>query len=99
MSPIDRALAYHSRTKHHPGRFAKSLGYLDWATQPDPFRTFEGAPRVDLPLLKGDLTPTYRDLDSPDDIAASPYSLSTLATLLELSLGLSAWKQHGTARW
>jgi SagB-type dehydrogenase family enzyme len=99
MSPTDRALAYHARSKHYPSRFAKSLGYLDWATQPDPFRTFEGAPRVDLPLLKGDLTPTYRDLDSPGVIAARPLSLSTLAALLELSLGLSAWKQHGSARW
>jgi SagB-type dehydrogenase family enzyme len=99
MSPIDRALAYHTRSKHHPNRFARSLGYLDWATQPDPFRTFEGAPRVDLPLLKGDLAPSYRDLDNPQVIPARSLSLSTLAVLLELSLGLSAWKQQGSARW
>ncbi|HZF49752.1 MAG TPA: SagB/ThcOx family dehydrogenase [Polyangiaceae bacterium] len=99
MSPIDRSLAYHARSKHHPNRFAPSLGYLDWATQPDPFRTYDGAPRVDLPLLERDLSPSYRDFDNPAVIPARPLSLSTLATLLELSLGLSAWKQQGRARW
>ncbi|MCK6586996.1 MAG: nitroreductase, partial [Polyangiaceae bacterium] len=96
MSSIDRTLAYHTRTKHHPHRFARSLGYLDWATQPDPFRTFEGAPRVDLPLLEDELAPSFRDLDTPDNIPHRALSLSTLAILLELSLGISAWKQHGS---
>lgn len=99
MSSIDRTLAYHTRTKHHPHRFARSLGYLDWATQPDPFRTFEGAPRVDLPLLEDELAPSFRDLDTPDNIPHRALSLSTLAILLELSLGISAWKQHGSSRW
>ena len=40
--------AYHDQTKHHFNRFARSLGYLDWATQPNPFRTFAGAGVVDL---------------------------------------------------
>jgi SagB-type dehydrogenase family enzyme len=35
---------YHDGTKHHFDRFARSLGYLDWASQPDPFRSFHGAP-------------------------------------------------------
>jgi len=47
---IDAVLEYHSRTKHHLHQFAASLGYLDWASQPDPFRTFEGSLPVDLPL-------------------------------------------------
>ena len=54
MSPGDRAvdtvLAYHRRAKHHLHRYAASPESLDWATQPDPFRTFGGAERVDLPL-------------------------------------------------
>lgn len=30
---------YHKRTEHHlPDRLAASLGYLDWRTQPEPFR-------------------------------------------------------------
>jgi nitroreductase len=35
--------AYHDGTKHHFHAFARSLGYLDWATQPNPFRSFAGA--------------------------------------------------------
>ena len=36
-------VAYHERTKHHYHRFAASLGYMDWATQPDPFRRYDGS--------------------------------------------------------
>ena len=43
----DRARSrYHDGTKHHFHRFARSLGYLDWASQPNPFRSFAGAPVV-----------------------------------------------------
>ena len=37
------AVAYHERTKHHFHRYAAALGYMDWATQPDPFRRYAGA--------------------------------------------------------
>jgi SagB-type dehydrogenase family enzyme len=40
--------AYHDGTKHHFHRFARSLGYLDWASQPNPFRSCAGAPEVPL---------------------------------------------------
>jgi len=29
-----------------------SPGYMDWATQPDPFRRYQGADLVRLPLAK-----------------------------------------------
>jgi len=40
----DPVRLYHDGTKHHFNRFARSLGYLDWASQPRPFRRFAGAP-------------------------------------------------------
>src|SRR5262249_24556256 len=40
---------YHDGTKHHFNRFAQSLGYLDWASQPNPFRSYRGAPECSLP--------------------------------------------------
>jgi hypothetical protein len=52
-------LAYHERTKHHPGRFARSLGHMDWATQPDPFRRFAGAPVLSLDLVRFEDQPRY----------------------------------------
>src|SRR5437868_5442621 len=48
---VRRVLSYHRRSKHHLHRTAEGPGFLDWANQPDPFRTFTGAPRIDLPLL------------------------------------------------
>ena len=29
---VDEVLSYHERTKHHPGRYAAALGYMDWET-------------------------------------------------------------------
>ena len=49
--PVDRVIHYHVRTKHHFHKYARSLGFLDWANQPNPFRRFEGARLVRLPLL------------------------------------------------
>jgi nitroreductase len=45
VSALDAIYRYHDGTKHHFHRFARSLGYLDWASQPNPFRSFPGAPR------------------------------------------------------
>ena len=44
----DAVHRYHDGTKHHFNRFARSLGYLDWASQPRPFRRFADAPAFAL---------------------------------------------------
>jgi len=59
---LDATLAYHQRTKHHPGRYARSLGHMDWATQPDPFRRFVGAPLLSLDLVPAGDQPRFDDL-------------------------------------
>ena len=99
QASIENILAYHRRTKHHLHRFAASPGYLDWDTQPDPFRTYAGAERVELPLLANRLGATYSEIYIPDAIAASPLERNTVAMLFELALGLSAWKQYESNRW
>ena len=96
MNPVQD---YHERSKHHVDRYAPGLGRLDWATQPDPFRRFADAPAIDLPLLAGELPARWDDLFLPEPIPARPFELDTLAHLLELSLGLAAWKRYGTNRW
>ncbi|WP_438030866.1 nitroreductase [Sorangium sp. So ce233] len=98
-TPVERALSYHTRTKHRLDRYARALGYLDWSTQPDPFRTFEGAPRLLLPLRAGGLTAAYRDLYRPGAVPTAEVDLGSIAALFELSLGLSAWKETGGSRW
>ena len=86
------AFVYHERTKHRPERYAAGPETLDWTCQPDPFRRFQGSQLLRLPLAAGRLA---RDrADAPAD-----FSLESLGALLELSLGLSAWKEYGPDRW
>src|SRR5258706_2520233 len=95
-------MRYHQETKHHFSRFARSLGYLDWANQPDPFRRYEGAPLFALPLLRpGDapVSPQYEDLYRPGAIASESLNVRSLSRLFEYSLAISAWKQAGEVRW
>ena len=97
---IDAVLEYHARTKHHLHRFAASSGYLDWDTQPNPFRTFDGAERIALPLSADHVSSArYSDLYHPGRIAAAVLNRESVGALLELALGLSAWKQHEQTRW
>ena len=35
--------AYHLATRHHEHAYARGPGYLDWDSQPDPFRRYAGA--------------------------------------------------------
>jgi SagB-type dehydrogenase family enzyme len=99
IDALDRVLWYHERTKHHPHRFAPSPGYLDWATQPDPFRAFAGAPLVELPLVADPLDTSYDDLYLPRAVTPREVRLETVAFLFELALGLSAWKEFRGERW
>ena len=70
-------LAYHELSKHHLHRYAPSPGRLDWANQPDPFRTFAGAPAVELPLLADALSTPYADLYNPGAVAPAAAPTST----------------------
>jgi SagB-type dehydrogenase family enzyme len=96
---VNAVLDYHERSKHRPERYAPGPGRLDWATQPDPFRRYAGAPGIDLPLLAGELPLGWDDLFVPDATPAQPFALATVAHFLELSLGLAAWKAYGGSRW
>src|ERR1019366_5544005 len=99
VDSIRMVLSYHQQTKHHLDRYARSLGYLDWATQPNPFRTFKGTRRIDLPLAADGLNALFADLFTPSAIPAQPLNLKSVAILFELALGLSAWKEFEGNRW
>jgi SagB-type dehydrogenase family enzyme len=96
---LDIVLAYHQRTKHHLKGYAAGPSGLDWANQPAAFRYFSGSPQVPLPLLADAAWPRYVDLYAPGKILAQPLTTASIAAMLELSMGLSAWKQHGGSRW
>ena len=90
---------YHQRTKHLPDRYARALGYMDWDTQPDPFRRFEGAELLELEEVPTAPSPSYEAIYRPGTIAPERLSKLSLAQLLYDSLALSAWKVFGSNRW
>ncbi len=92
-------VAYHEATKHHPHRYARSAGYMDWQNQPNPFRLFEGARQTVLPLSTQDPDLDYGALYTPAQGQAQPLTLASVGAFCELALGLSAWKQAGGRRW
>jgi SagB-type dehydrogenase family enzyme len=96
---------YHDGTKHHFNRFARSLGYLDWASQPRPFREFAEVPVFPLYPTPGVATDGYAPgratFDQTCQLETSPQPLSAAAIgdMLRHALGLSAWKRFNTSRW
>ncbi|SFA90532.1 SagB family peptide dehydrogenase [Azotobacter beijerinckii] len=109
--PAPAALAavldYHQRTKHRFEAYASGPGTLDWDAQPAPFRHFQGAPQIALPRLSAvppgsalhaALQRPFARLDDPQQ-APLPPDLASLGALLQLSLGLTAWKSYGPDRW
>lgn len=99
MDDASGALAYHERSKHHLHRYARSPGGIDWATQPDPFRRFVGAPELALPLCADALAVRYAELFEPGALPPRRFDRDAVATLFELALGLSAWKEFRGSRW
>jgi SagB-type dehydrogenase family enzyme len=92
------AIRYHDATKHHFGRFSPSLGYLDWATQPDPFRRYTGAPLYALPRSVSAPPVPYSALYD-QSVAAAPVSHESVGEFLRCAMGLSAWKAYRQSRW
>ncbi len=97
MNHIAVVQEYHERTKHHPNRYAASLGYMDWATQPNPFRRYEGSEIISLPLTEAGSGPAYGELFQ--SLAPQSLTLHTLSQMLQYSLGLAAWKSIGSDAW
>lgn len=95
---INEIFTYHNETKHAPSRYARSLGYMDWSTQPDPFRSYKGANQIELPLSLDNTTPPYH-LIFDDELPSAPLLIQSISQLFQFSLGLAAWKQAGGEKW
>jgi SagB-type dehydrogenase family enzyme len=72
---------------------------MDWATQPNPFRRYEGAPVLPLDLLPLGPEPRYEPAFELGRIVARPLDRFSISQLLQDALALSAWKQFGGNRW
>lgn len=98
-SALEITLAYHERTKHRPFRFAPALGYMDWDTQPDPFRRFVAAAVLPLDFLPLGPEPGYEPALALGHSARTPLHRVSISQLFQDALALSAWKQAGSSRW
>ena len=97
-SALEIVAAYHERTKHHYHRFAASLGYMDWATQPDPFRRYNGASLVRLPLPENGRALPYWQLYVTDSVEPTPLSIDSISLFFRYALSLTAWKRFRDRR-
>ena len=98
-SALEIVAAYHERTKHHYHRFAASLGYMDWATQPDPFRRYNGASLVRLPLPENGRALPYWQLYVTDSVEPTPLSIDSISLFFRYALSLTAWKRFRDSTW
>ena len=88
---------YHEATKHAPQHYARSLGYMDWATQPSPFREYKGSIQIPLELSFENTTLPYHLLDTND--LGAPLCESSISQFLQFSMGIAAYKESGGNSW
>ncbi len=103
---LHTVLGYHQYSKHRFEAYAPGPEALDWDEQPAAFRHFEGAEQFALPALKEAmqdpaLSATLQRPFSALNQAPAPIAVSaaSLSVLLQLSLGITAWKSWGPDRW
>jgi SagB-type dehydrogenase family enzyme len=92
LDKLNTVYRYHNETKHQFQRHARSLGYLDWAHQPDPFRRYTGADLTPLKMPALEQKPTWDNLFS-GGVKPAAVTLENLSRFFYFSLALSAWKQ------
>ena len=96
---LQQVLHYHESTKHHLQGYARGPGSLDWATQPNPFRRYQGARLVPLEKIPATDKPLYDDAFVRGRIPPAPVTEKTISQLFYDSLAISAWKSIGETSW
>ena len=96
---LETVRRYHQVTKHQVHRFAPGPGYLDWATQPDPFRRYAGASLIGLDKVPPAEEPRYDDAFVEGRNPPASMNRRSISQLFFDSLAISAWKSVGDARW
>ncbi|MGC2165196.1 MAG: nitroreductase, partial [Gallionella sp.] len=96
-SAVDTVLMYHTRSKHAPNKYAAGPASLDWDAQPDSFRTWSGSHNLDLSRQVRVADIFWSEIQQTR--VAAPMEIDNLASLLRLSVGLTAWKEYAGSRW
>ena len=102
----ERLFTYHHVTKHLYHSVRTNAHFLDWHNQPDPFRTYEGAPLIRLPaepgfpkagtfvtmaeLAEGARTTKKSKREYSEEV---PLDVTWLSRLLWHSMAITAWKK------
>jgi SagB-type dehydrogenase family enzyme len=102
----ERLFAYHQATKHTYHSVRAGARHLDWHNQPNPFRTYVGAPSVALPAEPDFPKPgTFAAMTALAGKTSAPLEISSirgesaeldlawLSRLLWHSMAVSAWKK------
>src|SRR5574341_507581 len=95
-------LEYHEASKHSWEKLYKNRHVLDWANQPNPFRTYLDCPRINLRNSFEKMDSPFSKVLLPNNIKPRdhPITLNTLSTLLYYSMAISAWKSYpGVEPW
>ncbi len=96
---LTQVIAYHQATKHHFHAYARGPHHMDWATQPNPFRRYDGAPLIALDHIPPSMEPLYEAAFVVGHVPPQPFTARNVAQLFSDSLALSAWKQAGDSSW
>ena len=92
---------YHNETKHSQQRYAKSLGYMDWNTQPNPYRSYSNTQKTILPLSFENNTLEYSQIfsNSKENTIQAPFCIESISQFFQFSLGLAAIKEYQNQSW
>jgi SagB-type dehydrogenase family enzyme len=91
---------YHQATKHRFDAYAPGPGFLDWTTQPNPFRRYAGARLIPLGIIAPTDEPRYDAIFIPGSSPpCAPLTARSISQLFYDSLALAAWKSIGDSRW
>jgi len=96
---INKVFHYHRSSKHNQHAFAPGPGHLDWASQPDPFRRYEGTDNLPLKKMASTEKPSFSESLIPGRVRARPLNIESLSQLFFDSLALSAWKSFQGTKW
>jgi len=100
MTRLETVISYHEETKHRYEGYARGPGRMDWATQPDLFRRYAGAPLIPLKIVAPGEDLPYGSVFSADSrIPSSSLDFRSVSRLLYDSMALSAWKSAGGVSW
>ena len=99
MSDLKNIYQYHNNSKHGYYSSAPSPGYMDWDSQPDPFRKYEGADTISLKKISQAERPFFSEAlkgSLPDSFQVT---FDSISQLFYDSLAISAWKSYQDTKW